>query len=419
MAEAIDIMAAIRQIAAERKIDAKEILEAIKEAMKIGFKQEYDLEDNDLEVEIDPEEGHIAVYANKTVVKKVENEKVQISLKEAKEIDDSLELEDTVLVDITPEGDFGRIVASAAKQVISQKLRESEKEAAISEVKSKIGTIESVTIQRILPEGDILCEVNRARAIMPKDERIPTEFYQLGSRVKVLLQSLEEDERGKYIQVSRASNDFLKELFRIEVPEIDSGSVEIVSIAREAGSRSKVAVRSNSEGIDPIGSCVGQKGVRINAIMNELKMGEREEKVDIILWDEDAETYLLNAIRPADGKKVEIDEKENTATITVPADQQSLAIGREGQNSRLAEKLTGWVINIVGEDGEEVTEETIKENDDDEITEDESEAEESKEESDSEQNEDATEEVEQKDDDKEEDDDQEDSEDSEEEKDQK
>lgn len=348
MADPMDIMSAIRQIAAERKIDLDEILDAIKEALKAGFKKEYDLSENDpLEVEMDPEKGHIAVYVKKTVVKKVEDEKLEISLKEAQEIDSDSEEGDIVLVDITPEGDFGRIAAGTARQIILQKLRESEKESAISEIKDKVGGIEAVTIQKITREGDVICEINRARAVMPKDERVPTEYYQLGSRVKVLLKSLEEDQRGKYILISRADPDFLRELFRLEVPEIDSGTVEIVSIARDAGSRSKVAVRSNSDGIDPIGSCVGQKGVRINAIMNELKLGNYEEKVDIILWDEDTATYLMNAIRPAEAINVEIqDEDTKTAVITVPGDQHSLAIGREGQNARLASRLTGWRIDI-------------------------------------------------------------------------
>lgn len=352
MADATDILTAIRQIAAERKIDAEEILEAIKEALKVGFKKEYNFapgDDDPLEVEMDPDKGHIAVYVKKTVVKEIEDEKVQISLKEAKEIDKTSALGDIILIDITPEGDFGRIAAQTARQIILQKLRESEKESAINEIKDKVGSIESVTIQKITREGDVICEINRARAVMPKDERVPTEFYQLGSRIKVLLKSLEEDVRGKFILISRSDPDFLRELFRLEVPEIDSGTVEIVAIARDAGSRSKVAVKSNSEGIDPIGSCVGQKGVRINAIMNELKLGNFEEKVDIILWDEDIHTFLMNAIRPAEAIKVDADEKKKIATIAVPADQHSLAIGREGQNARLASRLTGWEINIESE----------------------------------------------------------------------
>lgn len=373
MAEQQEIMSAIRQIAAERKIDVEEILTAIKDAIKMGYRAEYDVsEDSDiLDVEMDAENGSIVVYAKKEVVEKVENPKLEISASEAKNLDKDIKTGDSVLVDITTEGDFGRIAAQTARQVIVQKLRESEKESAINEIKDKVGGIESVTIQRILGEGDILCEINRARAIMPKEERVVTEFYQLGSRVKVLLKSIEEDSRGKFILVSRADNDFLRELFKIEVPEIDSGTVEIVAIARDAGSRSKVAVKSNSDGVDPIGSCVGQKGVRINAIMNELKLGRIEEKVDIILWEEDIETFLLNAIRPAEGLEVTIlDEKNKHARITVPAAQHSLAIGREGQNAKLASELTGWKIDIESDGSEEeATEQEATSEDTEETTE--------------------------------------------------
>lgn len=382
MADPIDIMAAIRQIASERKIDADEIVNAIKDAIKTGYRREYDLlEEDPLEVEFDPENGSIVVYVKKNVVKEVKNSELEISTKEAQEMDKSIEEGDEVLVDVTDEGDFGRIAAQTARQIILQKLRESEKTAAIEEVKDNIGTIDSVLIQKITREGDVICELNRARAVMPADQRVPTEFYQLGSRVKVLLKSLEEDTRGQYILISRADDDFLKELFRMEVPEIDSGTVEIVSIARDPGSRSKVAVKSNSEGIDPIGSCVGQKGVRINAIMNELKLGKFEEKVDIILWDEDIDTYILNAIRPAEGMKVELDGDTNTATIEVHPDQHSLAVGREGQNAELASKLTGWNITIESdeslatpseEEGDEASDEEVT----DEVTADSPEGEE-------------------------------------------
>jgi N utilization substance protein A len=379
MNEPTDIVSAIRQIAAERKIDPEEILTAVKDALKAGFKREYDLttDEDPLEVELDPEGGHIAVYVKKSVVNKVEDEKVEISLKEAKEIDKDSKLGDIMLIDITPEGDFGRIAAQTARQIILQKLRESEKESAIREIQDKVGSIEAVTIQKITREGDVICEINRARAIMPKDERVTTEFYQLGSRVKVLLKSIEEDTRGKFVLVSRSDPDFLRELFRVEVPEIDSGTVEIVAIARDAGSRSKVAVKSNSDGIDPIGSCVGQKGVRINSIMNELKLGNHEEKVDIILWDDETRSFLMNAIRPAEALDVTIvDEDEKLARILVPNDQHSLAIGRDGQNARLASKLTGWNIDIESDGENDNADEKVEDVDDSE-SEDISESEES------------------------------------------
>lgn len=353
-----DIMSAIRQIAAERKIDVDDILEAIKSAIKYSFEDDNKYDPENLEVEIDPEMGHIAVYTNKTVVTAVKDETLEISEGDAKLVGTKAKLGDVVKVDITPKGDFGRIAAQAARQIMVQKLREAEKEAVIRQFKDKVGTIITVIVQRVTPEGDVICELNKARAVMPKSERVMTEFYRLGNNLKVLLKSIDEDDKGnKVILVSRADPEFLSELFAIEVPEIESGTVEIVSIAREAGARSKVAVRSVSEGIDPIGACVGQKGVRINAITNELKSGATEEKIDIILWDESIETYLMNAIRPADSIRVEIKNKdERHAVIVVPEAQYSLAIGKEGQNARLANKLTGWRIDIESDTGFEKNE---------------------------------------------------------------
>jgi len=341
-----DILSAIRQIAAERKIDVEDILITIKEGIKTSYQEEKGI--YNLDVIIDPEKGQIAVFNNKDVVKKVMDPETEISLEDAKAIKPKIKEGETLAIDITADGDFGRIAAQSARQVILQGLRESEKAAVIRQFTGKVGSIISVIVQRILPEGDILCEVNKARAIMPRADRIPNEFYRLGNPIKVVLKDIKEDVRGKYMEVSRADNMFLHELFKMEVPEIESGSVEIVSMAREAGSRSKVAVKSNASGVDPIGSCVGQKGVRINAISNELKSGDHEEKIDIILWDDNVETFLMNSIRPAESVKVKLidDKKEKKATIIVPDDQYSLAIGREGQNVRLSAKLTGWNIDI-------------------------------------------------------------------------
>lgn len=348
-----DIMSAIRQIAAERKIEVDDILEAIKSAIKYSFSDENQYDKDILDVEIDPEAGHIAVFANKTIVDEIFDPQAEILLEEAQQIDKKAKLGGVVKIDITPSGDFGRIAAQAARQVMVQKLREAEREAVIRQFKDRVGEIITVVVQRVTPEGDVICELNKARALMPKSERVMTEFYRLGSSIKVLLKDITEDEKnGKMILVSRADPEFLRELFAMEVPEIESGTVEIVSIAREAGSRSKVAVRSVSEGIDPIGACVGQKGVRINAITNELKSGPIEEKIDIILWDEDVERFLMNAIRPAESISVDIkDSDEKYAVIVVPESQYSLAIGREGQNARLANKLTGWRIDIESDTG--------------------------------------------------------------------
>jgi len=350
MAFQSDLITAINQIAAERNIDPNEVLEAIKLAIKTGFRDEYPEEDASiLEVDINAEHGAINVYANKKVVDEITDKKSQILVNDAIKINSALRNGDHVLIDITPSGDFGRVAAQAAKQVILQKIRESEKESIMKEFNGRMGEIEYAIVQRM--DGDnVIFEIRRAIAIMPQEHRIPIEFYKSGNKMKVLLKEISITPKGKQLIVSRADPDFLKGLFKLEVPEIESETVEIKSIAREAGSRSKVAVCSNNDSIDPIGACVGQKGVRINAIMNELKFGPIEEKIDIILWDEDNITFIANALSPAKVIQVEIlDEEKKLVKVTVPDDQFSLAIGKEGQNVRLAAKLTGWSIDIEGE----------------------------------------------------------------------
>jgi len=336
-----DFMVAVNQIAAERNIDPDDVLEAIKLAIQTGFRRDYPEEEvESVIVDIDKSNGMISVFADKKVVDMVTNSDSQIALEDALKIEPKLKVGDHIQVDITPSGDFGRVAAQAAKQVILQKIRESEKNAVMAEFTGHIGEIEYAVVQRM--DGDnVIFEIRRATAIMPQEDRIPSEFYKSGSRLKVLLKDIRETSRGKQLIVSRADPMFLEALFKLEVPEIVSGSVEIKSIAREAGSRSKVAVSSNVEGVDPIGSCVGQKGVRINAIMNELKFGNHEEKIDIIAYAEDISEFIANALSPAQVIRVTIkDDKKKDALVIVPDEQLSLAIGRDGQNVRLAAKLT-------------------------------------------------------------------------------
>ncbi|HRN86227.1 MAG TPA: transcription termination factor NusA [Candidatus Dojkabacteria bacterium] len=345
-----DFMVAVNQIAAERNIDPDDVLEAIKLAIQTGFRRDYPEEEvESVIVDIDKSNGMISVFADKKVVDMVTNTDSQISLEDAVKIEPKLKVGDHIQVDITPSGDFGRVAAQAAKQVILQKIRESEKNAVMAEFTGHIGEIEYAVVQRM--DGDnVIFEIRRATAIMPQEDRIPSEFYKSGSRLKVLLKDIRETSRGKQLIVSRADPMFLEALFKLEVPEIVSGSVEIKSIAREAGSRSKVAVSSNVEGVDPIGSCVGQKGVRINAIMNELKFGNHEEKIDIIAYAEDTSEFIANSLSPAQVIRVTIkDDKKKDALVIVPDEQLSLAIGRDGQNVRLAAKLTSWNIDIQGE----------------------------------------------------------------------
>ena len=349
-----DIMSAIRQIAAERKIDVEEIITAVRDSIKAVFYSANGIDDEKyadvIQVDMDAEAGQIAVYSNKEVVEKVTDKILEISLEDAQRIDKKVKVGTRLKIDVTPEGDFGRIAAQTARQAILQKLRDAEKEAIIRQFTDKVGKIISVTVQRVMPEGDIICEIGKVRAVMTKDNRISSEFYKLGGTIKVLLQKIEDDSKCKYMLISRSDPAFLAELFRMEIPEIESGTVQIMAVAREAGSRSKVAVKSVADGVDPIGSCIGQRGVRINAISNELKSNNREEKIDIILWDDNIEAFLANSVRPARTIKVEItDKKDKTAILYVPEDELSLAIGKEGQNARLSNKLTGWMLDIRGE----------------------------------------------------------------------
>jgi len=345
-----DFKLVVNQIAAERNISSDDVLDAIKQAIRSGFKKYYTEEQGALlNIDIDSEKGNISVYADKKVVDKVTNPATQISLKEAKKLEPKLTIGDHIEIDITPEGDFGRVAAQTAKQVILQKIREAEKEATIKEFEDRIGELETAVVQR-LDGDDVLWEVRKATGIMPSSERIPSEFYKRASRHKVLIKRIEKNLRGKQLIISRSDPEFLIALFKLEIPELVSGSIEIKAIAREAGSRSKVAVATNTEGVDPIGSCVGQKGVRINSIMNELKVGNSEEKIDIILWDDEITQFIANALSPAEVINVKIvDQTEKIAQIIVPDEQLSLAIGKEGQNVRLAAKLTGWKIDIQGE----------------------------------------------------------------------
>lgn len=354
MAMTSELVAAINQIAAERGIDKEEVFKALESAILSAVKKEkygkieYDEFDDDeklgsnLVVEVDRETGEFKLFALKVVVDKVKDNEMEIALSEAELISPNVEIGDSVQIEM-PSDDLGRIATQTAKQVLLQKIRESEKDAVISEFSDKVGEVYTALMQR-MQKGDAIMEIGKATAFMPQEEQIANEFYRVGERYKVLLKSIEDSE----ILVSRADPLFLIELFKLEVPEIESGVVEIKAVAREAGSRSKIAVVSHQDGIDPIGSCVGQRGIRIANIMNELG----EEKIDIIEWDEDLEKFVANALSPAKVESVEI--SDDTATVVSPSDQLSLAIGREGQNVRLAWKLTGIKIDIVGPEGEPV-----------------------------------------------------------------
>lgn len=352
-----EFISAINQIAAERGIEKEEIFTALESAILVAYKKEKFSEEereeeelgSNLSVELDRETGEFKLIATKEVVKKVKDNDMEISIDEAELISPSVEVGDSVQIEM-PTEDFGRIAAQTAKQVILQKIRESEKEAVISEYSDKVGEVFTALMQR-MQRGEVVFEIGKATAFMPPEEQIPNEFYRLGDRYKVLLKDIVDSQ----MVVSRADPKFLIELFKLEVPEIESGVLEVMAIAREAGSRSKMAVKSTQDGVDPIGSCVGQRGIRIANVMNELG----EEKIDIIEWDEDPEVFVAKALSPAKIEEVTIEDE--TATVTVEDDQLSLAIGRDGQNVRLAWKLTGYKIDIVGSGGEVVKKEDLEE----------------------------------------------------------
>ncbi|KUK77809.1 MAG: Transcription termination factor NusA [candidate division WS6 bacterium 34_10] len=353
MAMTSDFLSAVTQISAERGFDKEKVFEALEEAVLTAYRREKfgstrDEEGNklgeNLSAEVDRETGEFKLFANKEVVEEVEDEEMEIALSEAEYISPNVEVGDTVQIEI-PSEDLGRIAAQAAKQVVLQKMSEFEKDAILEEYSDKVGEVFTALMQR-MQRGEVVFEIGKATAVMPQEEQISNEFYKVGQRYKVLLKSIED---GKIV-VSRSDPNFLIELFKLEVPEIESGVVEIKAVAREAGLRSKIAVVSNQEGVDPIGSCVGQRGIRIANIMNELG----EEKIDIIEWDEELSEFVANALSPAKVNEVEIEG--DTATVQVDADQLSLAIGKEGQNVRLAWKLTGLKIDIEGPEGETAAE---------------------------------------------------------------
>ncbi|HEQ65279.1 MAG TPA: transcription termination/antitermination protein NusA [bacterium] len=354
MAITTDFVSAINQISAERGIDSTKVYEALEVALASAYKKEKDISlEAEVEINIDKETGEFRVVEIKEVVEKVEDKDTQISLKEAKKYDKSLEVGDKVEIQGEYD-DFGRIAAQTAKQVVLQEIRNSEREAVMAEYEDKVGQVFTAMMQR-MQRGRVLFEIGKAIAYMPLEEQIPNEFYRISQRYKVLLKEIIDEDGMKQLIVSRSDPKFLKELFVFEVPEIESGVIEIMSIAREPGSRSKIAVKSNQDGVDAIGSCVGQRGIRIANVMGELG----EEKIDIIEWDEEIEQYIANALSPAKVISVEVNSKDKSALVVVADDQLSLAIGKDGQNVRLAHKLTNHKIDIEGESGKSV--EVIKE----------------------------------------------------------
>ncbi len=336
---------AIAQICDEKNIDKNVVMEAVEAALAAAYKKDYGDKDQEVRVHLSEEAGAMEVYISKIVVEEVDNEYLEISLSQAQRLDKKAKIGDTIEVIDLP-ADFGRIAAQTAKQVIVQRIREAERDMVFSEYSDKEGEIVNCNVQRI--EGDtVICDLGKANGVLYKNEQIPGERYYPNQRFRVFIVKVEQTNRGPQIVISRSHPGMVKKLFESEVPEISTGVVEIKGVSREAGGRTKIAVHANDEAVDPVGSFVGQRGIRVQSVMNELS----GEKIDIILWDEDPVVFVTNAISPAKISNIELDEKEEKATIKVPEDQLSLAIGKQGQNVRLAAKLTGWNIDIEGVDG--------------------------------------------------------------------
>ncbi|GIV97122.1 MAG: transcription termination/antitermination protein NusA [Herpetosiphonaceae bacterium] len=337
-----DFYAAISQIAAERGIPREAVQEVVEQALISAYKRYLGSNTPPIEVQIkvDPVSGDIRVYAEKQVVDEVLDERYEIDLEAARRIRSDAEIGETVLVESTPH-DFGRIAAQTAKQVVLQRIKEVEREHIYGEYFEREGELVTATVQR-MSKGNVILELGRAEAVLPPKEQVPSDSYRHGQRLKVYLLEARKDERGPRLVASRTHKNLILRLFEVEVPEIYNGTVEIKSIAREPGLRTKVAVAARQEGIDPVGSCVGMRGIRIQNIVNELN----GEKIDVVQWHSDPRVFIANALSPAQVVEVQLNEVEKSATVIVPDKQQSLAIGKEGQNVRLAAKLTGWRIDI-------------------------------------------------------------------------
>lgn len=333
---------AIDYLEKEKGIDKDVLLEALEAALISAYKKNFKSASN-VRVDLDVNESKMRVYARKTVVEEVEDHQEEISLEEALDIDPNYVLEDIIEVEITPK-DFGRIAAQAAKQVVTQRVREAERGVIFDKYADREEDVMTGIIQR-KDRRFIYVNLGKIEAKLAEAEQIPTEEYIIHDRIKVFVTKVENTSKGPQIFISRSHPDLLKRLFEMEVPEIFDGIVEIKSIAREAGDRSKISVYADDPEIDPVGSCVGQRGQRVQAIVDELN----GEKIDIVEWSEDPVVYVSNALSPSKVIDVIVNEEEKSTTVIVPDYQLSLAIGKRGQNARLAAKLTGWKIDIKSE----------------------------------------------------------------------
>ena len=335
-----EFLLAITQLSAEKNLPKEVVISAVESALVSAYRKDSFLPTQNIEVKINRNTGRVEVWAEKTVVAKPADLKQEISLVEARRIKSDVKLGELIMVESTPQ-DAGRIAAQTAKQVILQRLHEAEHSAIFEEYAGKSGDIVSGLIQRIEPR-QVLIDLGRVEAVLPSNEQMSNERYRIGQRLKVYMVEVAKTPRGPRVVVSRSHPELLKRLFELEVPEVSNGTVEIKSVAREAGFRSKVAVAARQPGIDPVGCCVGLRGIRIQNIVSELS----GEKIDVVLWNADPFAFIASSLSPAQIVAVELNKTDGQATVIVPDRQLSLAIGKEGQNARLAAKLTGWRIDI-------------------------------------------------------------------------
>ncbi len=351
-------IAAIEQICEEKGISKDIVMETIEMALIAAYKKDFGDKDQEVRVEVNPDNGDPRIFITKEVTDNVENEFLQITVADAQKIKKDAKAGDTVEIE-DDNKEFGRVAAQTAKQVIIQRIREAEREVIYNEYQDKEDTIMNGSVQRV-EHGNVFIDLGRTTAIMFPSEQISSERYYTGQRLKVYVVRVENTLKGPQIVVSRSHPNLIKKLFEMEVPEIAAGNVEIVNVAREAGGRTKIAVKSNVEGVDPVGTFVGGRGTRVQAVMANIG----EEKIDIIPFDENIERYIANALSPAKNIiSVNANQEERRASVKIPEDQLSLAIGRSGQNVRLAAKLTDWNIDIDGADdaGIEETADAVEE----------------------------------------------------------
>jgi N utilization substance protein A len=335
-----EFMLAITQLAAEKNLPKEVVLEAVETALASAFRKNNFSPTQTVSAKLDHETGQVTVFVGKIIVEKITDPIREISLEDAKKINQYAQLNEEIIVESTPQN-AGRIAAQTAKQVVLQRLREAEREIVFEEFSDRENEIVTGVVQRIEPK-EITLDLGRTEGTLPSTEQVRGEHYRTGQRVKVYILGVHRTAKGPQVVVSRTHRNLLRRLLELEVPEMHQGAIELKAIAREAGQRSKIAVAARQEGIDPIGSCVGLRGIRIQNIVNELN----GEKIDVVEWNADTSAFIANALSPAQVESVTINTAENVAVVVVPDRQLSLAIGREGQNARLAAKLTGWRIDI-------------------------------------------------------------------------